>query len=650
VTQGTVHRSAHGYLPISSYGLIGDCRSAALVGADGSIDWLCLPRFDDASLFGRILDARRGGYWQIRPEGRHVAKQQYRDRSNLLRTVYSMSSGVVTVLDFMPVTAPEVEGKARARSEPRLVRLIECLSGQVGLESIIDPAPDYGRAPNRFACSAGHFHGDIGSHHFCIQSSIPLVGAHQRFTITAGETIAFSLRVSRAGHCSQRQWSAAHAQRLARDTQEYWWRWIGGCTYDGPFQEHVWRSALALKLLTYAPTGAIIAAPTTSLPERIGSHHNYDYRFTWLRDAAFTLYAFFQLGLIHEADAFFKWLRLIGLDHPKHDIPNLYTLDGRATAPESTLDNLSGYRGSRPVRIGNAAANQLQLDIYGELLDSAYLYARFGGEITAAMWDELRPVVELAIERWAEPDRSIWEPRGGDQHYTYSKLMCWVAVDRGLRIARHFKLPHRERLWVKTRREIHSTIQKRGWNTHLGAFTQTLDGDTLDAAVLRMSQTRFLPDHDVRMKKTVAAVGAQLSDGGVLVRRYLRSPNDQGRASAEGSFLMCSFWLADAMAHIGELDRAQSLFERLLALGSPLGLFAEEADSVTGDLLGNYPQAFTHLALVGAAVNIERARNHTLGERGLPARKVAARARPSHGRLIQPVSKHLAPSRKPRNS
>ncbi len=650
MTQGTVHRSAHGYLPISSYGLIGDCRSAALVGADGSIDWLCLPRFDDASLFGRILDARRGGYWQIRPEGRHVAKQQYRDRSNLLRTVYSMSSGVVTVLDFMPVTAPEVEGKARARSEPRLVRLIECLSGQVGLESIIDPAPDYGRAPNRFACSAGHFHGDIGSHHFCIQSSIPLVGAHQRFTITAGETIAFSLRVSRAGHCSQRQWSAAHAQRLARDTQEYWWRWIGGCTYDGPFQEHVWRSALALKLLTYAPTGAIIAAPTTSLPERIGSHHNYDYRFTWLRDAAFTLYAFFQLGLIHEADAFFKWLRLIGLDHPKHDIPNLYTLDGRATAPESTLDNLSGYRGSRPVRIGNAAANQLQLDIYGELLDSAYLYARFGGEITAAMWDELRPVVELAIERWAEPDRSIWEPRGGDQHYTYSKLMCWVAVDRGLRIARHFKLPHRERLWVKTRREIHSTIQKRGWNTHLGAFTQTLDGDTLDAAVLRMSQTRFLPDHDVRMKKTVAAVGAQLSDGGVLVRRYLRSPNDQGRASAEGSFLMCSFWLADAMAHIGELDRAQSLFERLLALGSPLGLFAEEADSVTGDLLGNYPQAFTHLALVGAAVNIERARNHTLGERGLPARKVAARARPSHGRLIQPVSKHLAPSRKPRNS
>ena len=650
VTRATTHRSAHGYLPISSYGLIGDCRSAALVGADGSVDWLCLPRFDDPSLFGRILDARRGGSWQIRPTGRHVARQQYRDRSNLLRTVYSTSSGVVTLLDFMPVSAPEVEGHARARSEPRLVRLIECLSGEVNLESVIDPAPDYGRAPTRFASDSGHFHGDAGAHHFCFQSSLPLIRARQSFTIRAGETIAFGLRVSRAGHCSKRQWRAAHAQQLARDTQEYWWRWIGGCTYDGPFQEHVWRSALVLKLLTYAPTGAIIAAPTTSLPERIGGYHNYDYRFTWLRDASFTLYAFFQLGLIHEADAFFKWLRLIDLDHRKRDIPNLYTLDGRATAPESTLDNLSGYRGSRPVRLGNAAANQLQLDIYGELLDSAYLYARFGGEISQAMWDELRPVVELAIERWTEPDRSIWEPRGADQHYTYSKLMCWVAVDRGLRIARHFKLPHRERLWVKTRREIHSTIQKRGWNAHLGAFTQTLDGDTLDAAVLRMSQTRFLPDHDVRMKKTVAAVGTKLSDGGVLVRRYLRSRHNAGKASAEGSFLMCSFWLADAMAHVGELDQAQSLFERLLALGSPLGLFAEEADSVTGSLLGNYPQAFTHLALVGAAVNIELARNHTLGEKGLPARNVAAKARTSQRRRTQPVSKHSAPPRNPRSS
>jgi GH15 family glucan-1,4-alpha-glucosidase len=326
VTQGTVHRSAQGYLPSSAYGLIGDCRSAALVGADGTIDRLYLPRFDDASLFARLLDARRGGYWQIRPSGKHVAKQQYRDRSNLLRTVHSMSSGVVTVLDFMPLNGPDVEGHACARSEPRLVRLIECLSGQVSLESIIDPAPDYGRAANRFASGAGHFHGDIGSHHFCIQSSIPLVGAHQRFTITAGETIAFSLRVTRARHCSQRKWSAAHAHRLARDTQEYWWRWA--------------------------------AAPTTArFRSMSGGRPWQDYRFTWLRDAAFTLYAFFQLGLIHEADAFFKWLSLIGLDHSKHDIPNLYTLDGRATAPESTLDNLSGYRGSRPVRIGNAAAN-----------------------------------------------------------------------------------------------------------------------------------------------------------------------------------------------------------------------------------------------------------------------------------------------------
>ena len=633
---GSSNRSAGGYLPIGNYGVIGDCRSAALVGSDGSIDWLCLPRFDDGSLFGRIVDARRGGYWQIRPTGRHVAQQQYRDRSNLLRTVYTTATGVVTVLDFMPVNEQNIYQHARAHNDPRVVRLLDCLSGEVELECIIDPAPDYGRTAARFEISGGHFHGDVGKYHFCIESSIRFAGARQRFTMKAGESVAFGLRAGRAGHCSRRKWTAVDAQNLARDTQEFWWRWIADCNYDGPFQEHVWRSALALKLLTYAPTGAIIAAPTTSLPERIGSHHNYDYRFTWLRDAAFTLYAFFQIGLVNEADSFFRWLRLIGLDHGNRDIPNLYTLDGSGHTPESILDNLSGYRGSRPVRIGNAAVNQLQLDIYGELLDSAYLYARFGGKITRAMWDDLHPVVNLAIERWMEPDRSIWEPRGGDQHYTYSKLMCWVAVDRGLRIARRFKLPHSESLWLKTRREIHATIQKRAWNPGLSAFAQTLDGDTLDAAVLRMSQTRFLPNHDERMRQTVVAITAGLADGGVLVRRYRRGENDQGRSSVEGSFLMCSFWLADAMAHVGQLEQAQQLFERLLALGSPLGLFAEEADSVNGDLLGNYPQALTHLALVGAAVNIERARHRTLGakqlhpasrsgHRGAPARRTISR-------------------------
>ncbi|PZR78963.1 MAG: hypothetical protein DLM65_11715 [Candidatus Aeolococcus gillhamiae] len=618
-----------GYLPIAAYGLIGDCRSAALVGADGSIDWLCLPRFDDPSLFGRILDARRGGFWQICPVDEYRVEQRYRDRNNILETIFSTASGTVVLTDFMPVDDETIELHARPHREPRVVRIAECLFGTVTMRHQFKPAPEYASVRTRFHASGFRLHANTADLHVCLQSSVPLTRATERWRMRAGDEIAVALRSDRRGTCvnAHREWSVEHARDLTRITQEFWWRWIDRCNYQGPYQRPVVRSALALKLMTYAPTGAMVAAPTTSLPEELGGERNWDYRFTWLRDASFTLYAFFQVGMVEEANAFFSWLMRIGLGRRGTDVANLYTLDGVPHADELELEQLSGYRDSAPVRIGNGAINQLQLDIYGELLDSAYLFARFGGGISRSLWDELRAVVDLAIDRWELPDASIWEVRGHDSHYTYSKMMCWVAVDRGLRIARRFGLAHDVARWRKARRDIHRAVTQRGYSTGLRSFTQVLDSENLDASLLRMTQVRFLRDSDPRLLSTIEAISDHLGDG-VLVHRYDLANTEDGLEGGEGGFLLCSFWLADALAHVGRLEDAQRWLEKLLALASPLGLYAEEADNRTGEFLGNFPQAFTHMALIGAAVNIERARHRTLGVRGLRGARTGGAAAP----------------------
>jgi GH15 family glucan-1,4-alpha-glucosidase len=611
------HERVDGYLPIGAYGLIGDCRSAALVGVDGSIDWLCLPRFDNDALFGRILDANKGGSWQLHPDEPHEVHQRYRDRTNLLDTVFATDTGVVVVTDFMPVDDRSVVQHAKPHNHPRVIRLVECLAGEMTMHQVFDPAPGFARTPVTLTVEREHIHADTQKLHLCLSSTVKLDGPDDTFVLRATQAAAFALHTGPFGRCGAKPWSVERARALLRESQQYWWLWIGQVDYHGPYQVHVWRSALALKLMTYAPTGAIVAAPTTSLPEDIGGERNWDYRFTWLRDAAFTLYAFFQLGLTAEATAYFDWLthRHIA-DRKAMDIPNLFNLSGYARAPEHTLDHLQGYRGSRPVRTGNAAVNQLQLDVYGEVLDSAYVFARFGGVISATLWEELSNIVEMAIRRWEEPDSSIWEVRSERRQYVYSKLMCWVAVDRGIRIADRYNLPYDKVIWKRARLRIHRAITSRGWSEHRNSFTQQFDDDALDASILRISQVRFLADKDPRIHSTVRAIAQHLGDG-VLVNRYRMDESEDGLRGQEGAFFLSSFWLVDALAHTGELEEAERRFERLLHFSSPLALFSEEVDVRSGQLLGNFPQAFTHLALVGAAVNMERARQRTLGVKGL---------------------------------
>ena len=596
--------------------MIGDCRSMALVGTDGSIDWCCLPRFDSPSIFARILDDKRGGAWEITPVAEYTSRQAYADKTNMLRTIFQTPGGMAILTDFMPVDAVDVRQHARHHGHPRIVRMVTGLSGTVRFRQQVDVRPDYGRAANPLKVEDGRLHGDHAHAHYCLTGSIPLRSQVQEFSVGAGETVSFGLTVNKGGRCGIGLREVEAARKLLRSTQDYWWHWINQCTYSGPYQEHVWRSALALKLMTYAPTGAIVAAPTTSLPEWIGGSRNWDYRYTWIRDGSFTLYSLFQLGFRQEANDFMEWLTHLTLDS---SLKILYNLEGKSGGAERTLDHLEGYRRSAPVRVGNGAEDQLQLDIYGELLDTVYVWAINGGTVSEELWAELRRIVDFAVEGWRKPDAGLWEVRGEYLDFTYSKVMCWVAVDRGLRLATKRNLPCDREAWEAARDQIHAAVMKHGYSTRLKSFTQSFDSDELDASVLRLVQLGFLDEDDPRLRSTIKAVDAGLS-AGPLVFRYRVEDTDDGLDSPEGSFLICAFWLADALALVGDLEESQRRFERLLQFASPLGLFAEEIHPTTGGLLGNFPQAFSHLAMISAAINIERAREGTLSRGGGPRR------------------------------
>ncbi|MGH7922166.1 MAG: glycoside hydrolase family 15 protein [Candidatus Dormibacteraceae bacterium] len=599
-----------GYLPIGDYGVIGDCRSLALVGVDGSIDWCSLPRFDSPSLFGRLLDRHVGGSWELAPLGRWRSWQRYSDKTNILQTVFECEGGRAQITDFMPVDGETVHAHARPHAHPRVFRVVTGLAGHVRFRHRFEPRADYGRI-EFVRAEDGRLHGDAAGHHFCLTATLPLTATEQEFQVAPGTSVAFGLVANRPGQCGEGIRDLEQAQAALRATQTYWWQWLATCSYRGPYREHVERSALVLKLMTYAPTGALVAAPTTSLPEWIGGPRNWDYRYTWLRDASFSLYNLFQLGYQQEAGAFMDWVTQLTLDK---EVQNLYTLDGEASQSEAELPHLEGYRGSSPVRIGNGAAEQLQLNVYGELLDTVYVYVIRGGKLSGELWGKLRDVADLAATRWQERDASIWEVRGPGQPFTYSRVMCWVAVDRALKIAKRLGLPADVERWTASRRAIHAAVLKDGWSNKLNSFSQAFGGDGLDAALLRLAQVGFLPGTDERLRATIEAVDAGLSEG-PMVRRYRVEDTHDGLAGTEGAFHMCAFWLVDGLAHVGRLEEAQRRFEHLLSFSSPLGLLSEEVDPETGQLLGNFPQAFSHLSLIAAAVNMERQRHHRLGAR-----------------------------------
>ena len=603
--------AAGGHQPIEDYALIGDGVTAALVGRDGSIDWACFPRFDSPSAFARILDAAGGGHWRLAPVAPCTAARRYLPDTNILATTFTTAEGAVEILDFMP---PQYAGSNMyVLGDNAVVRIARGLRGAVELRCQFAPRFDYARAKTTWRAQEGvgvrASHG--GRESLTLHTAIPLRlddGAGVvtgDCTVRAGEEAVFLLTYRERTTLLWHSDTAATAARLLERTADYWREWIARCAYTGPYAAMVRRSALALKLLDYAPTGAIVAAPTTSLPERIGGARNWDYRYSWLRDTAFTLYALCSLGYWDEGEIFLDWLVATTAGDPAA-LQVLYGVTGEARIEEFVLPHLGGYRGSRPVRVGNAAHDQRQLDIYGEVLDCAYLFVKNGGTIPDELWDFLRAVVDYVCTVWTEPDQGIWEVRSGPRHFVYSKALCWIAVDRGITIARRCDLPADLDRWGAVYDAIRAELLREGYNGEVGAFTQAYGRPELDAAVLALPLRKVIPATDPRMAATIDRIAAGLGEDGLL-HRYAAERVDDGVGGGEGVFLMCSFWLVECYALLGRLDEARALFERLLGYANDVGLYAEELDPDTGHHLGNFPQAFTHVALINAALALDRA-------------------------------------------
>jgi GH15 family glucan-1,4-alpha-glucosidase len=604
------------YLPIEDYGIIGDTQTVALVGKNGSIDWFCFPSFDSPSVFAAILDDKRGGYFRIAPSPDQVThKQFYWPETNVLVTRFLSPDGVVEVTDYMPIGRD-----ATAHGSRKIVRRVDMVRGSMTLRAECFPAFNYGRDKHETVISqeGAAFHSPGMS--LGLATSVPLrpdgAGISTAFSLEEGQTAVFVLgEIAQGSECCAAL-SKEGAFEDFKQTIEYWRRWISRCTYTGRWREMVHRSALVLKLLTYEPTGAIVAAPTCSLPEGVGGERNWDYRYTWIRDAAFTIYGLLRIGFTEEAAKFMAWVEARCHElSPDGSLQIMYGIDGRHTLNEETLDHLEGYKGSHPVRIGNGAYDQLQLDIYGELMDSVYLYNKYGSPISYDFWTHLRRLVNWICDNWQREDEGIWETRGGRQHFVYSKLMSWVALDRGLRLADKRSFPADREKWLNMRDLIYESIMTKGWSSQRQAFVQHYGSKTLDASNLMMPLVFFLSPTDPRMLKTLDATNQAPEKGGLvsnsLVYRYNLKETIDGLKGEEGTFNICTFWLVEAMTRAGRVDRnrlneARLMFERMLGYANHLGLYAEETGS-SGEALGNFPQAFTHLALISAAYNLDRA-------------------------------------------
>ena len=598
-------RPRAGSLPIGDYALIGDCRGAALVSRDGSIDWLCLPRFDSPAIFAALLDPEHGGSFHIRPADAYRVARRYLPDTNVLETTFSCASGTFVLRDLMPVASDE-EKRSALLPDQHILREIEGVAGEIAVEIRYDPRPDYGRQRPTLE-SRGKFGlwCQVGSAALALQSDIPLApvagqGAHGNATIRAGERYHLSLTYATESPAVLPALGAAAHASVERSVR--WWRaWAARCTYQGAHREAVVRSALALKLLTFAPSGAIVAAPTTSLPEEVGGVRNWDYRYCWLRDASFTVRALYALGYEEEADAFLQWIRhATRLTWPRLQI--LYDVFGRASLPEQTLGHLEGYAGSRPVRIGNDAAGQIQLDVYGAVIDAITRFAEREEHVDRDVARFLDGLGRYVCNHWREPDDGIWEGRGGPQQHTLAKALCWVALDRLIMLhERHDLAMAIERFHVE-RDAIRAVVEERGYNARLGSYTRLLDGDDVDASLLLLSLYGYAAGTDPRMDATCTRVHEQLAREELLYR-YLPGTDD-GLPGEEGAFGIASFWAVECRALGGDLSGATEAFERLLARANDVGLFAEEFDPATGAALGNFPQAFTHIGLINAALTL----------------------------------------------
>ncbi len=598
------------YLSIENYGLIGNMRTSALVGMNGSIDWFCLPHFDSPSVFGAILDDRKGGWFKITLQGNEAKHRQfYWPDTNVLVTRFLSRRGVGQVIDFMPVGLKTVEPGCQG-----IIRRVQAIRGNLTFRLECFPAFNYARDPHATSLTPDGARFDSTGLRLCLGSTIPLKqegnGVVAEFAIQEGHELSFSLQQADRIDAGCVAVSEEQADELFRQTVAYWRQWLSRCTYRGRWREMVQRSALTLKLLTFEPTGAIVAAPTCSLPEDVGGERNWDYRYTWIRDAAFTIYALLRVGFTEEAEKFMHWLEARCHElNPDGSLQIMYGIDGRHELKEETLSHLDGYKESRPVRVGNGAYNQLQLDIYGELLDSVYLYNKYGTPISYDLWRHLRRLVNWVCDNWMRPDEGVWEVRGGQQHFLYSKLMCWVAIDRGLRLANRRSFPADHDRWVKVRDTIYEEIMAKGWSETRKAFVQRYGGETLDAANLMMPLVFFVSPTDPRMLRTLEAINQSPKQGGLvanaLVYRYNLNETEDGLNGEEGTFNICTFWLVEALTRAGRVDEARLTFEQMLGYANHVGLYAEETGH-HGEGLGNFPQAFTHLALISSAFNLDR--------------------------------------------
>ncbi len=603
--------------PIADYGFLSDCHTGALVASDGSIEWMCLPHFDSPSVFGAILD-RGAGSWRVGPYGVYVpAGRRYIPGTNMIETTWMTPQGWLRVIDALTIGPwhDNKHGSSHTRpptdydADHLLVRMVECIQGQVQVEIVCEPMLDYGVMPARWSVAQSGEEGvcmmdatdDVTAFRLFSDIRMGIEGnrAHGRHTMSEGEKrfCALSWTEGRGGPHTVED-AEGHLSR----TSHFWREWLAEGTYpDHPWRFHLQRSALVLKGLTFMPTGALVAAPTTSLPETPGGERNWDYRFCWMRDASFTLWALHALGLNWEADDFIQYVADMDRNEDG-SLQIMYGIKGQKELEESTLEHLKGYEGARPVRIGNGAYNQRQNDVFGAVLDSVYLHSKKRDHIPERLWPVLADQVRCAAQAWKEPDQGIWEARGEPLHYVSSKLMCWVAMDRGARLAERRGHVDDVEQWQALADEIKADILDRGVDQR-GVFRQHYETDALDASNLLVPLVRFLPPEDERVRATVMAIREELTEGG-LVLRYRTESTDDGLKGEEGTFLICSFWLVSALSEIGEHREAEHLCERLLSYSSPLELYAEELEASSGRHLGNYPQAFTHLALINAVTHV----------------------------------------------